>query len=226
MSIARPNFFVGIRLACPLFADAIVSIQNHVIRNAPHLQKCRMDPQKLHLTCFVLALTNSEQIQKAAQCLLEFQDELSSMLAVIENKYVSFNSMGNFSTKVLYAEPVQDEVMATLAAITVQLEARFIACDLIQHYPGVGRPWCPHATILKTSYDRKNGNKLKIRPPDYAGMDRYLQLSEERSCSVDAMDLDPIPVKDIRVQLTTIDLLSMQEIQSDGYYRSYAHINF
>lgn len=172
----RPNFFVGIRLQCQSFAEVIVDIQDRVIQRAPHLHKCRMDARKLHLTSFVLSLTDVEQVNKAVECLNTYQNELTNVMMSLERKELTFNSIGNFTTKVLFAAPEQDDVMKILALVTAQLEARFVEEGLIQDI-GVTRPWHPHATILKTSYDRKAGNKLKINPQDFESMKTLLQNS-------------------------------------------------
>jgi len=171
---ARPNFFVGIRLASPGFANAVVGVQDQVLQAAPHLHKCRMDARKLHLTCFVMSLNGTEQVNMASECLRSYQDELHALVSPLEKKEVAFRSVGNFTTKVLFASPEPDEVMQTLSIVNQQLHQRFIDTGIIASTSSSSH-WHPHATILKTSYDRKNGSKLKIKPEDYAGAEVHLQ---------------------------------------------------
>lgn len=242
----RPNYFVAIRLACPVFADVLLAIQDQVIQRAPHLCKCRMHPKKLHLTCFVLTLGTTEQIDKAAICLEAFQAKLVESMSDVERKEIHFNSVGNFTNKVLYASPTEDDVVTKLALITRQLEDYFAEQGLLAKTQSIKNTWQPHATILKTSYDRKNGRKIKINAQDCAGLDTYFNhplSGMEVDSNTDGADSTKAEtVKDlsagsvagsgigaspgIRVPLTTIDLLSMQEVQEDGYYRSYAKIFF
>lgn len=171
----RPNFFVGIRLPCPSFANAVVHIQDHVVERVPQLLKCRMDVRKLHLTCFVMPLSGAEQINKAVECLTQYQHDVDELTLTLKRKAVTFDSVGNFTTKVLFACPTQDETMQILSLITQQLEKRFRKAGIIADLSHDSRVWQPHATILKTSYDRKNGKKLKIKPEDYAGTEVHLR---------------------------------------------------
>jgi len=250
----RPNFFVAIRLACPVFSDAVVAIQDQAVQRAPHLSKCRMQKSKLHLTGFVLSLDSADLVNRASSCLEDFQDDLNKVMSSVEKKEVYFNSVGTFTNKVLFASPVESDTVDILTTLITQLEERFVEQGLLEEVQLVKKSWQPHATILKTSYDRKNGRKFKIHPQDYEGLDIYLQrpaglsssdvltsesLLEETGwsnvntkCDAAIME-DPRPAssggKDgqgICVPLTTIDLLSMQEVQTDGYYKSYAQIFF
>lgn len=281
---SRPNFFVGIRLASPAFSNAIVAIQNQVLANAPSLAKCRMDPKKLHLTTFVLCLQYQSQIDAAAECLRSCQEEVTAILSAVDQKAVTFQSIGSFTDKVLYAEPVHDDVLTALVAVKATVEQNFMKAGLLASVPGdedaimaANSKWTPHATIMKLSYDRKNGRKLKILPKSFAGCERHFvgnmpgtasappatatstttsvpeaasfllpggvasvldsstAATAEGATSIDQPGsgdpsssghcIDPVPPRaGLRVPLTTIDLLSMQQVQADGYYRSYAHI--
>lgn len=274
----RPNFFVGIRLSCPVFANAIVAIQNDVIASAPSLQHCRMDPRKLHLTSFVLCLRNAQEIQLASECLQSCQADVSSILRTVNSKALTFQQLGHFPRRVLYAEPVHDDVLAALRSVHQVMESRFIDAGLLSSAVGTNvdtatdaSHWTPHATVLKISYDRKNGRKLNIKTEYSVGCERHLlanyttavtaaapttatggtgsALSTSAVFAVTATDRAmPAGAEEqgptsttctavqcsgsqsaasggIQVPLTTIDLLSMQELQADGYYRSYVHID-
>ena len=252
---SRPNFFVGIRLSSDSLASKFSTIQDKIIERAPKLHKCRMNVKKLHLTCFVLTLNSEDHIKAASDCLLNFQSYLSDIFAVA-SKEVSFNDINSFSTKVLFCPPVESETLSLLTEITKQLQQQFINAGLMDckiHHSL--EKWTPHATILKTSYDRRNGRKLRIEPSHYEGCEAYLNGADIVSsiaevCSdIDSTvpGVEPSAVHTaaidtatnstttdtatttgggITVPLTTIDLLSMQEMQDDGYYRSYAHIHF
>ena len=253
---ARPNFFVAIRLACPAFVDAVVAIQDQAVQRASHLSKCRMQKNKLHLTGFVLTLESADHINKASICLEDFQEELNTIMSSVERKEVFFNTLGTFTNKVLYTSPVESDTVDELTNLITELEEQFVEQGLLKEAQLYKKSWQPHATILKTSYDRKNGRKLKIHPQDYEGLDIYLQRPAglvppnaaltsidllEATCVIgentdtDGAITDEIAPTDggtgavgqgMCVPLTTIDLLSMQEVQADGYYRSYAKIFF
>jgi hypothetical protein len=126
------------------------------------------------------------------------------------------------------------------------MEQYFVQAGLLKE-PAV-EDWQPHCTVLKTSYDRKAGRGLKIKPDVYEGCEVYLRSNDLNTLnSMHSVDFGPGPAVEhataaeptdstvssvfagpigIKVALSTIDLLSMQEVQEDGYYRSYAQIVF
>jgi hypothetical protein len=243
--MSRPNFFIGIRLASNTLADSITKIQNHAITKAPNLLKCRMNVQKLHLTCFVLELDVSD-VTKAVDCLLSYQTGLTQLCATDE-KELTFNQLGHFSTRVLYTSPEECTTLQLLRRACKDMEQYFVQAGLLKE-PAV-EDWQPHCTVLKTSYDRKAGRGLKIKPDVYEGCEVYLRSNDLNTLnSVHSVDFGPDPAVEhataaaeptdstvstvfagpigIKVALSTIDLLSMQEVQEDGYYRSYAQIVF
>lgn len=59
--------------------------------------------------------------------------------------------------------------------------------------------WVPHATVMKTSADRKNGRSLEIKITDYEGLESM----------IDGID----------VSLCTVELLYMGDVEPDGYYK-------
>jgi 2'-5' RNA ligase len=168
-TMSRPNFFVGFRLRSPELVNAVIEIQNTVINRAPNLIKCRMDVAKLHLTCFVLQLQSKDQIDAAASCLASCQSEFDKLFNSKSRCMVLVKSIGIFDgSKVLYAAPTNDDTMRCLAELTSYIENQFINHGII--YPErLGHKWTPHITILKTSYDRKNGRSLKIKASDILG---------------------------------------------------------
>lgn len=246
---AVPNFFVAIRLASTALADSITRIQDEAILKAANLHRCRMNVKKLHLTCFVLPM-NTADVSKAEECLLRCQDALSARFAG-DDKQLVFDRVGNFSTRVLFTFPYEGRTLDLLRLTCSHIEEEFLKAGLLTE-PAVG-VWKPHCTILKTSYDRKAGRKLKIMPEAYEGCEDHLhsnpssavytppvfrgngsEVGAMMGCAVPVVsetvlppeECEVLPERGIRVALSTIDLLSMQEVQEDGYYRSYAQIHF
>jgi hypothetical protein len=173
-----------------------------------------------------------------------FQPTLQEILSA-STKELTFCDIGNFTTKVLYTSPTPGECLTLLGQATEELETHFRDAGLLSAAVGQ-KEWVPHCTILKTSYDRKNGRNLKIKPDAYEDCERFFRypngvVPTDSAGSTQPVDLTVVPGAacltphssggagdahpgGIAVPLTTIDLLSMQEVQSDGYYRSYAHI--
>jgi hypothetical protein len=205
-----PNFFFGVRLLSPPFYDRISAIQSEIVSNAPQLRKCLTSPKKLHLTCFVLELPCNEDVQAAID---SFQNCETAILGTLRdvappNRILRFNSLSAFGKNVLFAAPIEDNVVHALQEVTSILSNCLMERGLYQEKSPV-KKWTPHATIAKTSADRKNGRKLSILKKDY------------ESCRNKFDDGDNL----VAVQLTTLDLLSMTEMDADGYYKSYAQIS-
>lgn len=201
----RPNYFVGIRLQCPLFAESIENIQNDLKQRCPDLTKCCVSLSKLHLTCFVMQL-DSTSVNLAKDVFLSLASDIQQDIRCHERQ-LSFKNVGRFKTNVLYAEPLPDNTILALNRLTQLISNAFIEHELLgndERYKLV--EWKPHVTIAKTSADRKRGRYLKIRDTDCEGLDRHFN------------DM-------IRCPLSTIDLLSMTEIDEDGYYKSVASIS-
>jgi hypothetical protein len=146
-------------------------------------------------------LETPEQIAQAQDIFLASMSDISVILADINKKSVRFGNIKRFGTNVLFVEPLDDEVLGCLRIITNLIRNRFYECGLLSSLKDAS-DWAPHATIAKTSADRRNGRKLKILEEDVIDFHRYFE-------------------EDIPVALSTIDLLSMTHPpQMDGYYQS------
>ena len=242
--MSRPNFFVGIRIQSESLAAAVKKIQDHVLQQDSSLNKCRMNTDKLHLTCFVATLHSEEEKNLACLILQSFQNDLGNMCNSASWE-LSFREIHNFTTKVLYCAPEASETLELLREIKEILETRFRDSGINGLPPAASKDaWTPHCTILKTSYDRRNGRKLKISPELYSDCEKMLHQTHtialpsapdsngalDSNSLIDSttrmVDFAEESVRGVTVPLTTIDLLSMREVQADGYYRSYAHISF
>jgi AKAP7 2'5' RNA ligase-like domain len=113
----------------------------------------------------------------------------------------------------MYIAPDEaDQGLTYLKGVVQQLFEKFQEKELLQpRYLKLSSEkwidgWLPHATIAKTSADRKNGKKIKFN--------RELILKYES-----AFDGLKIPLK-------RIDLLEMAKMDDEGYYKSHAGIVF
>jgi hypothetical protein len=113
-----PNYFIGIRLACPFFKALVMDMQNDISMRFPQLKKCLTSPLKLHLTCFVMELSSDADLETAIECFHACEDYIcntftsssaSSSISVSTQPLplpgLLFNNMSTFSTNVLYLSP-------------------------------------------------------------------------------------------------------------------------
>lgn len=180
----------------------IDSLQSQVISHSNHLQNCKINLQKLHITSLVFDLRSIDEINEVKDWFQSCQqDILQSYSSTID---LSFYQIKTFATRVLYLEIDNSQQNQLLFQIqdyfknSIQRNER-IKSFLIQEK--IDKQWIPHVTILKTSADRKNKKKLDIRLEDYNHIHSH-----------------SIP---ITTPLIDIELLSMYEHDKDsGYYKS------
>lgn len=204
-----PNYFLGLRLTCPIFQDHVNTIQKNILVKAPHLKKCLTSIKKLHLTCFVFHIPPNDfaTLQLAQNCLANCQPKISEMIAsYLSNLHVTFDSIGNFGTSVLYISPQNNDILQVIREINYYLADEFHRVGLFTDPKEMSRVnnWNPHLTIAKTSADRRNAKKLSIKKENY---ENCTDLFNDG--------------KTLLVEFDRIDLLSMAEQSEDGYYKSY-----
>lgn len=204
--MSRPNYFIGIRLNSPAFYSVMASIQSLLVHKYPSLSKCLVPLEKLHLTCFVMNLASQEEIQSACSVFDASRCFIAEKMSKVSSKSLSFSRVEVFPTKVIFTSPDNCETMDTLKEIRLYLKQTFqehsLWSDGSNHID-----WTPHVTIAKTSADRRNGHKLKIQQ----GHSDYFSIEQPGVLHQLASEMVPLSV---------IELLSMEGMASDKYYRS------
>jgi hypothetical protein len=186
-----PNYFIAIRLKSDTLQGLVDDFQERVVTGK--FLKTRTSSKKMHLTLFVMRLDGVEAIERAKEVFRECQVDLNVSSNLLLSK-VTF-----FGNKVMKIDVIKDDLYQQLERISYSLYEKFAECGLIQKTIG-SWTWEAHATIAKTSADRKNFKKLKFPKEILEGEDDSFYN---------------FPVK-----LTTIDLLQMNEIDEDGYYKT------
>ena len=210
-TIRRPNFFIGVRLA-GIEAEVnelqySIKEKYEVITESPiDVSKCLTSSKKMHLTAFVLSLPE-ERLNDAVDLLQRFQERINDMFN-IETSVISLDRVCLIKDKVIYISPNQDHNISKLKELLNEMYLSFYNEGfLLDHRPTEWiHNWLPHATIAKTSADRKTGRQISFTRPLITDFEYALRGRE--------------------VQLTTIDLLEMSTIDEYGYYTSYASILF
>lgn len=203
-----PTHFVAFRLQSDAFAAKVVELQQALVHEAraPHLRKCLTSARKLHFTCFVMALIKPLDVEMAINCFHSLRDDVWE-IAHRDNypKQVVFEKLSTFGKSVLYLEATDCPALDMLREIDQLSKARFAELPMLHGESRLQTPWTPHATVAKTSADRKNGRRLRITTEDFDGLHSIIQN-------------EPATV-------TSLDLLSMTEVDVDGYYRRCASID-
>lgn len=205
-----PTHFVAFRLQSESFAAAVSQLQQTMVHESrsPHLKKCLTSTKKLHFTCFVLSLIDSQKLNLAMECFESLRSDIQSMMSVADSpKLVLFEKLATFNTKVLYAEAADCPTLSLLHEIDALTKHRFSQPQfrLDDCLPNeMQQPWCPHVTIAKTSADRNN-RRLKITEDDFDELQHFVQH-------------EPALV-------ASLDLLSMADVDADGYYKRCATID-
>jgi hypothetical protein len=217
----RPNFFLGLRLTDPFFQQHVSNFQQNILLKSPNLKKSMVSVKKLHLTCFVFHLSSQDEIQAARECFVNCQPHISEMISSFAQTLIetspphppestlalTFDSMNQFGSSVLFFSPQNNLVLQLIRQINSYLSDQFQLSGLFTDPQEIQRVhnWQPHLTILKTS---RQSTKSKIKKEDYENCTDLFH-----SGSV------------IRVEMNQIDLLAMSEQSDvDGYYKSYGTI--
>jgi AKAP7 2'5' RNA ligase-like domain len=204
----RPNFFVGIKLDG--LVEKVDALQAQLRNDARNLHgvdisKTLTSSKKMHFTAFVMALNNEDQIAEAGAILSEIKLDRSASVMLTKVELIG--------TNVMYIAPDKEDAgFLYMKSVVRRLFERFQEKKLVQ-FRNLNMPpdqwidqWLPHATIAKTSADRRNGRKIKFCKELIGQYEDYFE--------------------GLRIPLHRIDLLEMGRNDDDGYYRSHASTQF
>ena len=151
---------------------------------------------KMHLTYFVMRLDGIEDIEQAKEVFMGCDLDMNVTSDLLLGD-VSF-----FSNTVIKIEIMKDEIYKKLDEIGKKLHDKFTEHGFIKK----GKwSWEPHATIAKISADRRN---LK------------------QKYNADIIEGEEKAFESLPIRLTTIDILQMNDVDEDGYYKRIATKEF
>jgi hypothetical protein len=157
-----------------------------------------------------MSLNLKEDIINAINCFESCKQKIFEIISSQQSiLHVEFNKFSTFNHKVLYLEPNETHSIYILNQIQSCIEDEFNRPKWkLGHCLDTRRnsAWIPHLTIAKTSADRKNGRNLSIKSVYYDGLEEKLN--------------------GVKVPVVSVDLLSMREMDGDGYYKRYSSLKF
>ena len=142
-----PNYFIGIRLSCPVLKALVVEMQRDISTQFPQFKKCLTSPNKLHLTCFVMELGSDVDIHTATSCFMSCQSYIQNTFAPSQSSsslqcYGLFlNRISTFDTSVLYIAPSNTNNKLAPA------------------------PYCPTTSVPPISCDKTSPSPLDTKTP-------------------------------------------------------------
>jgi hypothetical protein len=194
-----PNYFIAIRLKSMDLKRMVEEFQEHYINGK--FSNTRTSSNKMHLTYFVIKLDSEDNdVQRAIELFMSC--DLNKLMTVKTD--LLLGDLTFFGNQVIKIEVIKDDIYKKLDDIGNILHDMFIEHGFIKkesHWK-----WEPHATIAKISADRKNFKRLKY--------------------SKDMLEGKETTFSSFPVRLTTIDLLQMNDVDEDGYYKTIASKNF
>ena len=192
-----PNYFIAIRLKSIDLKRMVEDFQERYINGK--FINTRTPSNKMHLTYFVIRL-DGEDVDRAAELFMSC--DLDKLMTVKSDLL-----MGNltfFGNQVIKIEMIKDDIYKKLDDIGRILHDKFVEHGFIKKESQW--KWEPHATIAKISADRKNFKRLKY--------------------SKDMLEGKETAFSSFPVRLSTIDLLQMNDVDEDGYYKKIATKTF
>ncbi len=201
-----PNYFIGYRLNCPEFQSKVGMIQQYIIDTYPPMKSMLTSVKKLHITGFVINL-KEEHLGLVNAALNEIRSECLITLPVL-----SFTKFGKFSNRVLYIEPHDDDGIDFIRNMNELIYYKLMSIEALNGTEnGLQnidlQQWKAHVTIAKVKPMRNKNMKSKLLVSE----DDLHLLEEQLGCW--------------STPLLSIDLLSMTEVDEQGYYRSYCRID-
>ena len=230
-STPRPTHFLAVRVKNPQIQETIDKLQSEIIKRNALLEPCMVSPILAHMTLFVMHLATVDEVKAAAELLTGPASSSSSSPATPSHLLhaavrataplpVTFQGLGTFTSKVLFASLVEGEAKEKLHMLSSLAYQAYEEGNItVQPFN-----FKPHLTICKTSKfwssrrrkggragaGKKNKKWKRGKPPQitrdaYEGWENMLFGSHV---------------------LSGIELLAMREKDDDGYYRQIAYLAF
>jgi len=158
----RPNHFVCLKLSDnPTLVKKAEEVQAKVLEAQPALEALLVSPTLLHLTLFVMHLSDESDLVKAVKCITEYQEELVGP----DQIHITMQGLASFGSDVLFGEIVTSG-LDFLQRINHGLSVKFLEAGLLtteeQKVIASGK-FKPHVTLFKVSKGGKKAPKKILR---------------------------------------------------------------
>ncbi|KAM9564068.1 A-kinase anchoring protein 7 isoform 3-T4 [Guaruba guarouba] len=143
----QPNYFISLPITNPEINRSIQAVQDAVIQKDQRFSKAMVHIGSLHVTMFVMHLSNEEEISIAVGALSDSKDFVEDLL---KGKTVdlSFQGIHHFKNEVGFVKLAENDHTAILKEIAETMKKIFQEKGILA---GEERDFKPHLTFMKLS---------------------------------------------------------------------------
>uniref|UniRef100_A0A8B9F5V0 A-kinase anchoring protein 7 n=1 Tax=Amazona collaria TaxID=241587 RepID=A0A8B9F5V0_9PSIT len=143
----QPNYFISLPITNPEINRSIQAVQDAVIQKDQRFSKAMVHSGSLHVTMFVMHLSNEEEISIAVGALSDSKDFVEDLL---KGKTVdlSFQGIHHFKNEVGFVKLAENDHTAILREIADAMKKIFQEKGILA---GEERDFKPHLTFMKLS---------------------------------------------------------------------------
>ncbi|XP_061330864.1 A-kinase anchoring protein 7 isoform X3 [Pezoporus flaviventris] len=143
----QPNYFISLPITNPEINRSIQAVQDAVIQKDQRFSKAMVHSGSLHVTMFVMHLSNEEEISIAVGALSDSKDFIEDLL---KGKTVdlSFQGIHHFKNEVGFVKLAENDHTAILREIAETMKKIFQEKGILA---GEERDFKPHLTFMKLS---------------------------------------------------------------------------
>ncbi|XP_009698992.1 PREDICTED: A-kinase anchor protein 7 isoform gamma-like, partial [Cariama cristata] len=143
----QPNYFISLPITNPEITGSIQAVQDAIIQKDQRLSKAMIHPGSLHVTMFVMHLSNEDEISIAIGALSDSKDFVEDLL---KGKTVdlSFQGIDHFKNEVGFVKLAENDHTTVLMEIAETMKKIFQEKGILA---GEERAFKPHLTFMKLS---------------------------------------------------------------------------
>ncbi|RXG60053.1 A-kinase anchor protein 7 isoform gamma [Armadillidium vulgare] len=162
-----PNYFVAVQVSNPEIHKAVLNVQKTMLSSNEKISGSLINVSTLHITLFVLHISNEDELHVACSALDHCAAKLSKNLSE-DPLCLKFSRVSHFSNKVVFAQLIEDNDYKKFLAATEEIREQFLDMGVLLTDD---RGFNPHLTIAKLSKLAKTKENIhirKIEPESYA----------------------------------------------------------
>ncbi|XP_075001931.1 A-kinase anchoring protein 7 isoform X3 [Calonectris borealis] len=153
----QPNYFISLPITNPKITGSIQAVQDAITQKDQRLSKAMVHSGSLHVTMFVMHLSNEEEISIAVGALSDSKDFVEDLL---KGKTVdlSFQGIDHFKNEVGFVKLAENDHATILTEIAETMKKIFQEKGILA---GEERAFKPHLTFMKLSKSTQLRKQVK-----------------------------------------------------------------
>ncbi|XP_010184180.1 PREDICTED: A-kinase anchor protein 7 isoform gamma [Mesitornis unicolor] len=152
-----PNYFISLPITNPEITGSIQAVQDAIVQKDQRLSKAMIHSGSLHVTMFVMHLSNEEEIRIAVGALSDSKDFVEDLLRG-KTVDLSFQGIDHFRNEVGFVKLAENDHATVLKEIAETMKKIFQEKGILV---GEERAFKPHLTFMKLSKSTQLRKQVK-----------------------------------------------------------------